>query len=581
MEVIVALKDNMLILKRILKSLYPLRKYSAFIILLMLFSAGINFTLPIVNKYLFDAGLLKNNLVAVIQFSVLSLILVLVDQLIRLLEVKQIAYINNIYTYRWTSISMRKMMKLKFTYFSDKNFTEIINNNRMDIGNIARITDESFLLRIFSIFKIIGGFIGLMVIDYRLSVLILIVIPVKYVMTRYFTKLKKEMHQQYMERSREYSRWYGDRMAGIKEIKLAGVDNIIMHQFTKLQRDIIKTDIKTQIIDNVNSITESVFFKIITTLIYVVGASMIIKNTFTIGGLFAFTTYSTNVIVPISSLINLKYDFTKILLSARRLFDFLDMECESNRIDSVRVSKESISGEIEFKNVSFSYDNNKVVLDNISFNIKKGEKVAIVGMNGSGKTTLLNILLRLCEADSGKVFLDGIDIKEMHIKDLRKVIPAVNQDIYLFNTSVKENITLFSDLPDERILESVNLSGIHDFIEKLPDQIDTKLGVSGNKLSGGEKQRIALARAFVRSSKILVLDEATSSFDLKYEKWINDVLIDKFRENTIVLVTHRPYILNKLDKVILMDKGRIVDIGKHEELLLRNCIYSDIMRQAQ
>ncbi|MGE5632845.1 MAG: peptidase domain-containing ABC transporter [Caulobacteraceae bacterium] len=562
-------------------SLYPLRKYSILVILLMLFSAVISFALPIVNMNLVDNGLLKNNLFIVVQLSVLSLILVVFDQIIRLLETKLIVYINNLYTYKWTSLSMRKMMKLKMHYFNDNNFTEIINNNRMDIGNIARITDESFVLRILSIFKIIGGFIGLLVIDYRLSALVLIVIPVRYAMTCYFTRLKKEIHQQYMEHSREYSRWYGDRMAGIKEIKLAGVENIIMQQFTKLQRDIIKTDIRAQIIDNLNSATESIFFRIITTLIYVVSASMIIEDTFTVGGLFAFSTYSMNVMVPISSFINIKYDFAKILLSAQRLFTFLDMECERNRSDSIRVSKESVSGEIEFKNVSFSYDNNKVVLDNISFNIKKGEKVGIVGMNGSGKTTLLNILLRLCEADSGQVYLDGTDIKDIRIKDLRKAIPAVNQDIYLFNASVKDNITLFSDLSDERILELVNLSRIEDFIEKLPAKINTKLGTGGNKLSGGERQRIALVRAFARASKIIVLDEATSSFDLKYEKWISDVLMNKFREHTIVLVTHRPYILNKLDKVILMDKGRIVDIGKHEELLLRDYIYSDIVKQAQ
>ncbi|KUO77168.1 MAG: hypothetical protein APF77_01755 [Clostridia bacterium BRH_c25] len=575
------MKDNIHILKRILKSLYPFRKYSVLIILLMLFSAGISFALPIVNKYLVDSGLLKNNLRIVIQLSILSLILVIFDQIIRLLETKLIAYINNLYIYKWTSLSMRKMMKLRMHYFNDNNFTEIINNNRMDIGNIARITDESFALRILSIFKIIGGFIGLLVIDYRLSVLVLIVIPVRYVMTCYFTRLKKEVHQQYMEQSREYSRWYGDRMAGIKEIKLAGIDNIIMQQFTRLQRDIIKTDIRAQIIDNLNSVTESIFFKVITTLIYVVSALMIIKGTFTVGGLFAFFTYSMNVMVPISSFINIKYDFTKILLSARRLFAFLDMECEKNKSDSIRMSKESVSEEIEFKNVSYSYDNNKVALDNVSFNVKKGEKVGIVGMNGSGKTTLLNILLRLCEADGGQVYLDGVDIKDIHIKDLRKAIPVVNQDIYLFNASVKENIALFSDLSDERILELVNLGGIQDFIDKLPAKINTKLGAGGIKLSGGERQRIALVRAFARSSKIIVLDEATSSLDLKYEKWINNVLVNKFRENTIVLVTHRPYILNKLDKIILIDKGRILDIGKHKELLLRNCIYSDIMKQAQ
>ncbi|MCQ1531249.1 ABC transporter ATP-binding protein [Lutispora saccharofermentans] len=575
------MKENIAIFKRLLKALYPFRKRILFIIFIMLLSSGISFVRPLLNKYLIDEGLIKNNFHNVLRYSIVSLLLVIADQLLSLAQSKKLTYINNLYTYKWTSLSMRKLMKLKLSYLNENNFTEIINNAKMDIASISQITDESFAHRLLSLLKIMGGLIGLTIISYKLSVMIIMIIPVKYLLTAYFTRLRKKLHKRYMEYARDYSKWYGDKMSGIKEIKLSGIENIIMRQFAILQRSIIKTSVRSQIIDGTKVACDLILLQLMASMIYIIGSKMIVKDAFTIGGLFAFATYSTNVIMPISSLINIRYDMAKILLSAKRLFDFLDMECEDARKDSIRIKKDEIKGKIVFKNVSHSYRKDNEVLKNVSFEINPGEKVGIVGLNGSGKTSVFNILLRLYDFQNGNVYIDDMDIRRININDLRKTISVVNQDLYIFNATIEENISMFNNHSEDRIKKAMDLSFANELIDNLPEGSNTRLGDKGSKLSGGERQRIALARAFAKECKIILLDEATSSFDLKHEERLIENLLSNFSNHTILFITHRPYVLHKLDKIIVMDKGKVVDVGKHDELIRGCSLYADILREVE
>jgi len=270
---------------------------------------------------------------------------------------------------------------------------------------------------------------------------------------------------------------------------------------------------------------------------------------------------------------------SKILLSAKRLFDFLDMECENTSKDSIRIKKDEIKGKIEFRNVNHSYRSDSEVLKDVSFEINPGEKAGIVGLNGSGKTSIFNILLRLYDNEKGNVYIDGIDIRNINIKDLRKAIAVVNQDLYIFNATVKENISMFNKHSENQIMQAAEISCANELINSLSGEWEAMLGEKGSKLSGGERQRIALARAFVKECKIILLDEATSNLDMKHEKQLIDNLLTSFTNHTMIFITHRHYVLNKLDKIIVMDKGRVVDIGGHDELIKRCSLYADILNK--
>jgi ATP-binding cassette subfamily B protein len=469
-------------------------------------------------------------------------------------------------------------MRAKMSYLNRKNFTETINNINMDINNISMITDDSFVLRILRIFKIVGGFIGLLTINHKLTFLIIFFIPMRYFLTCFFSKTKKEYFKEYMEHARKYSSWYGDRMSGIKEIKTSGIEAVIKRQFKNIQRKIIKTNIKIRTLDRINGISESIMFTLVTTLIYIIGAFAVINNSLTVGGIFAFSMYSMRVLIPISSLIKLKYDFVSVLASAERLFRFFDMDYEKDERNTIRFDESSIKGNITFHKVSFSYDSSNKVLKNVSFKIKKGEKVGIVGPNGSGKTTIINLLLKFYQPESGQVYIDDVDINNLSIKDLRKGISIVNQDTYLFNESIMDNISLFSNIDNDRITEVLVNSCSYEFVEELDKGLKTKVGVKGSKLSGGQKQRIALARALAKSANIFIFDEATSNFDLASQITVNNYILEYLDEKTIIFITHRPYILKELDKIIVIDRGNIIDIGKHYELIGRCIMYKKIIK---
>ena len=546
-------------------------------------STGINFILPILNKKVIDDGLLKNDISMVIKVTILTLVLVILDQVLGLIEVKLSSYIGSMFNYKLSSMSIRKLINIDMEYINDKNFTEIMNNIDIDVRNVTKIVDESFVMRIFNIFKIIGGFIALISIDYRLSIIILLIIPLKYIITKYFTKIRKEYYKKYMDYYRNYSKWYGDKLAGIKEIQLLGIEDSIMKQFTIWQRKIIKTDIKSRMMDSTNICTDIIFLQFISAFIYIFGGFLILGKSFTIGGLFAFSTYSFRVIQQIASLFNIKYDMAKILLSSKRLFEFLDKVPHQALLlgekKCIRISKDEIQGSIEFKTVHFSYSKGNEVLKDISFNINKGEKVAIVGLNGSGKSTLLNILLKIYDPSQGDVYIDGINIKNINTKDLRKNISVVNQNSYIFNGSIRENVGLFKSIPEERINALLELSGAYDFVKELPDGIETKLGDNGGNFSGGEKQKLIISRSISKKSNILILDDATSNIDLKSENQLNQLFLNEFQGNTIIFITHRPYILKDVNKIIVLDKGVIEGIGTHDELVGWSKTYVKIIKE--
>lgn len=541
-------------------------------------STIINFFLPILNKNLMDYGFVNKKFNLIVYYSILILFSVITDEVFKLFQAKLILNVNNLYNYKLTSQAIRKILKIKISYLDDKNFTEIMNNLNMDINNIVSITDRQFIFRILSIFQIIGGLVGLLVINSKLAIILLLLIPLKYYAAVIFTKKKKHYVEDYMNNSRKYYTWYGDRMAGLKQTRIYSIESIIKRQFTKLQRSIIKTKYKMQLLDNLNKIFDSLLIIIITILIYLLGGYMLVQNQFTVGGIFAFYTYSLKIIRPLYLLINIKYDLTEILLSSKRFFDFLDIDEEKNHIEYFSDLKGKINGKIEFKNVYFSYDDRKNLLKNISFIINPGEKVGIVGSNGSGKSTLINIIMKLYNFDQGQVFIDDININNIKIKKLRKSICLVTQDIHLFNTEILNNLTLFQNIEESKIKKCLEISGANEFINKLPKGLDTIIGNEGNKLSGGEKQKLAIARSLISEGDIFILDEFTSNLDIKSELKINKTFLQKFSNKTIIFITHRKDILSKLDKIILLDDGKVSGIGRHSYLFENNELYKKILK---
>ncbi len=303
------------------------------------------------------------------------------------------------------------------------------------------------------------------------------------------------------------------------------------------------------------------------------GGGEVIQGTITIGVLFAFVQYVEMFFRPIRDLSE-KYNILQTsMASSERIFNLLDNKTfVNNPVNPVSLKK--IKGHIEFKDVWFAYDENNYVLKNINFEIKPGESVAIVGHTGAGKSTMINILTRFYDISKGSILIDGIDIRQVDKRELRKHISMVLQDVYLFSGNIRTNITLDNDeISLEEIRKAAEFVGADKFIENLPNKYEEEVKERGATLSVGQKQLISFARALAYNPEILILDEATSSIDTDSEKIIQDAIQKLLKGRTSIIIAHRLSTIQNADKIIVLHKGEIKEIGKHQELLAKRGIY--------
>ena len=269
------------------------------------------------------------------------------------------------------------------------------------------------------------------------------------------------------------------------------------------------------------------------------------------------------------------------IASAERVFKILDTNSEvSEKKNSIKIN--TFESAIEFKNVEFFYENNEPVLKNVSFSIKKGETVAIVGPSGSGKSTIADLISRFYDTKSGSIFLDGNDLKDINIKSLRDNLGIVTQETILFDETVEFNIAYGKiEYSEEELINASKAANAYDFIKEQPKGFQTVIGEKGLKLSGGQRQRIAIARAILRNPPILILDEATSALDTNLEKEVQVAIDNLMRDRTTVVIAHRLSTIKQSDSIIVLDKGKVVENGKHESLIEKNGLYSKLYYEAK
>lgn len=313
------------------------------------------------------------------------------------------------------------------------------------------------------------------------------------------------------------------------------------------------------------------------------GIMQVIQGNLTLGGMMAFTTLAGYFTNPVSNLVGLQLSIQEANISMKRLSEILDYEKEQSRErKEIYQEVECIEGDIVFKNVTFRYGNRKPVLKNISFAIPQGKKVALVGESGSGKSTIAKLLLKYYQPEEGEITIDGVDIQEMENESLRRCISYVPQNIELFSKSIYDNIRVSRmNATIEEVKEAAKAADAHEFIKRLPMQYHTYLEEAGNGLSGGEKQRIALARAFLKKNEFYIMDESTSNLDFATENIIFDMIYHKFRKKSMLIIAHRLATVKDCDTIIVLEHGEIVEQGTHEELIEKQGKYYELWEMQQ
>lgn len=364
-----------------------------------------------------------------------------------------------------------------------------------------------------------------------------------------------------------------ESLSGFRIVKAYSLENHLNTKFLNQLQKYFRSSIKFQsIISLVPSINEIVAI-IALVVVFLVGGRRVIAGTMAAEDLMLFLFSLFSIMSPVATVVHNISQFQRGYVSSKRVFDILDQPTQ------IKSGSKIISGfqhGIEFRNVSFSYDTEEV-LENVSFAVRKGQKIALVGPSGSGKSTVVDLLIRLYDPSSGDILLDGESIRNIDIHSFRNLFGIVSQEVILFHDTIENNIRIgnFNATKDE-IIQSTKISNSYDFIMKLPNGFDTVIGERGVLLSGGERQRIAIARALVRNPEILIFDEATSALDSESEKIVQQAINQSLQHRTAIIVAHRLATIIDCDKILVFDKGKIVECGTHKQLLELNGVYKKL-----
>ena len=538
----------------------------------LLISTVLNLCVPLLSRRIMDDGFIGGNKELLIKLVLCSLMVYLVISVIDIIKEKNRINISAKIQYSLSEQAFSHLMKMKASYFNNKNYAEILNNINVDIGNMTSIADEGVFFVVTQAFSMTGGVIGLFILNWRMTILVLLFIPIKYVVMKKFAKQRKKVMDDFINDSQKYARWFGDTIGGVREVKLFGILNYKHAEFSQKQSKVVERQKKLNILSQWNNIIDTTLVQILVTVIYIIGANLVFKFQLSVGSVFAFITYSAYVTGPISAILNIGYLLSGIIPSTKRYYEFMNLQEETDKGKLIKPE----FGNLKLEEVFFSYETDKPILTDVNIEIPKGSKTVLIGKNGSGKSTIINLLTRMYEPTAGQIKLKGVNIFEITLESYRNMISVVSQQIYLFNDTIRNNICIYKKVSDEVIETACKDSGLEDFLKEV--SLDYVVGQNGAMLSGGQKQKIALARALVHDKPIIIFGEVTSNTDVYSEHQINGLLHTRLKEKTVIIITHKQEILQDVDQIVMLKDGAVVGTGKYDDLVINNAEFKDMLR---
>lgn len=475
---------------------------------------------------------------------------------------------------------MRKQLfehyeKLSFSYYSTHNSGQMMSKLVSDLFDISELAHHGPENLFISLVKIIGSFVFLFLINQKLALPLLLLVIL---MILFSIRQNKKMQQTFLEnriRIGDINASLQDTLSGIRVVQSFANEDTELHKFNHSNEAFLESK-KDNYRCMGTFMSSNLFFQgmmYLTTLIY--GGYLIAMGQMQAADLAMYALYIGIFISPIQILVELVEMLQKGLSGFRRYLEVVETEPEIQDKEGA-IDLKNVKGDVCYDNVSFHYsDDNKTVLSQVSIHIPAGKSVALVGPSGGGKTTICSLLPRFYDVTAGKVTIDGNDVRDLTLKSLRNQIGMVQQDVYLFDGTIRENIAYGKpDATDEEIKEAARRANMDDFIMQLPKQYDTYVGEKGTRLSGGQKQRISIARVFLKNPPILILDEATSALDNESERYIQKSLEELAKNRTTITIAHRLSTIKRSDEIIVITEDGIAERGTHETLLAKNGIYT-------
>ncbi|PAE42498.1 ABC transporter ATP-binding protein [Bacillus sp. 7884-1] len=562
------------LLKGMLTFAKPYRKHILYALLLTFFIVIASLAQPFIIKVAIDSYIKMNDYQGLMYLGIIYFILIMVSSICTYFQNNILQFTGQYVIFDFRQAIFKHFSLMQMSFFRKNPIGRLVTRITHDVEALNQLYSQVIVNLVKEVLILIGIIILMLYMSVKLTLICFLVIPVIAIVTFYFKTVLRKTQRNLRTILSKLLSYLTENLSGMSVIQLFAREGKQLDRFNELNEEHYRAGMHQTVVNSIFNPSIGLFGNISLALLVWYGGRSVLDSSITFGTVYAFTHYVRQFFEPLRGLADRFNQIQAALASAERIFETLETKPTILNPDHPMKLPEKVQGNIVFQNVWFAYQHEEWVLKDVHFRINQGETVGVVGATGAGKSSIIQLINRFYDNQKGTISLDGINIKEVHLNDLRKHIGIIQQDAFVFSGTVFDNIRLnHKHVSDEEIIKAAKAVNVDSFFRMLPQGYETMLGEEGTVLSAGQKQLLSFLRAMIADNDVLILDEATANIDTETEQAVQDTLKEMSKNRTTIIIAHRLSTIQFADKIIVLDKGRIVEIGNHLQLLRNQSMY--------